>query len=99
MATAVLSKLPPGAGADMYDAVNAKVNVVGDPPPGLIVHCAVELEGVFCVFDIWQTAEDGTRFREDRVIPAIRSIVGEEAFAAMPDAERPEGEVHDLQIP
>jgi hypothetical protein len=99
MATLVISRLPEGVGAQMYDAVNEKLNEAGGPPKGLIAQAAADIDGQFQVVAIWETAEDSTRFREDRLIPAIRSVVGDEAFAAMPDAERPEAEIHDLVVP
>jgi len=99
MAVGVITRFPDGAGSDMYDAVNAKLQEAGDSPPGLIFQSSGELEGRFQVFAVWESAEDGERFLEERLIPAIKAVVGDEAFAALPDAERVHVDVHDYIIP
>ena len=46
MAVAIINTdFPEGFGADMYDAVNAEMGIVADPPPGLIFHWAGEVDG------------------------------------------------------
>jgi hypothetical protein len=98
MAIVEISYLPDGVGKDMYDSVSAAMDTANNPPAGGRVHTYVELDGRSMVIDIWDSPESAERFREERLIPAIKSIVGEEGFAALPDAERSQGEAHDLTI-
>jgi hypothetical protein len=98
MAIGMISVLPEGTGAAEYDAVSAKLDAANNPPEGSIFHCAGELDGRFQVFEIWESREAHERFVEDRLRPAIRDVVGEEAFAAMPEAERTETQIHNYQI-
>ena len=71
----------------------------GSPPDGLIFHSAGELEGVFQVFNIWESREHFDRFREERLIPAMKEAMGEEMVAQMPEADYLEVKIHDYQIP
>ena len=98
MAIGMITRLPEGAGAAEYDAVNARMDIENNPPEGVIFHCAGELDGRFQVFDVWESREHHDRFVEERLKPAIREQVGEEAYAQMPDAERVETEIHNYQI-
>jgi hypothetical protein len=95
MAVGIISRFPEGAGADEYDAVNAVLDPKGNPPAGGIFHCAGELEGRFQVFDVWESREDYDRFVEERLIPSMKQVMGEEAFAQMPDAEIVEAPIHN----
>lgn len=99
MAIGMITRLPEDAGAAEYDAVSAKMDTANNPPDGAIFHCAGELDGRFQVFEIWESREHHNRFVEERLQPAIREVVGEEAYAAMPDAERVETQIHNYQIP
>ena len=59
-----------------YDAVTAKLDLQGVAPPGLILHSAGfdHDAGVFRIFDVWQTREDGERFMKDQLGPIIESM-------------------------
>jgi len=67
-----------------YDAVNERLNVRDNPPPGGIFHTAGwdEDAGVFRIFDVWETREDCERFLSERLMPLIEEL----AAAAGPDA-------------
>jgi quinol monooxygenase YgiN len=80
--------------ADAYDAVNAKAGVHDDPPQGLIVHTAGAAEGGFRIFDVWESREAYDRFRDERLLPAIREVIGQEALDAAPTSEV--YELHDV---
>jgi hypothetical protein len=99
MAIGLLNRFSEQAGAAEYDKVSAVVNTKGSPPDGLIFHSAGELEGVFQVFNIWESREHFDRFREERLIPAMKEAMGEEMVAQMPDADYLEVKIHDYQIP
>jgi len=78
-----------------YDAVREQLGVEADPPAGLIVHTAgFTAGGVFRVFDVWETQEAWERFREERLMPAVRPLI-ESGGGAPPSAEYTY-ELHDL---
>ena len=83
-----------------YDAVVAKLDLQGEAPSGLILHSAGfdHDAGVFRIFDVWQTREDGERFMKDRLEPIIESMAAAavesgEDFA--PPARESWYELHD----
>ena len=63
-----------------YDAVAAALNLQ-DVPDGLLIHTAGfdHDGGVFRIFDVWQTREQGERFIKERLNPIIEPM----AAAAM----------------
>ena len=67
---------PEGTTREMYDAVDAKINIGAEPPPGLIVHTAGEVDGQWQVVDVWESQEDAERFDNERLIPAITEVAG-----------------------
>ena len=99
MAIGEIVRFPEGAGAAQYDAVQAEMDLASKPPDGMIVHCAGEVEGRFQVFGIWESADHLERFEEERLRPAMKSAMGEEQYAALPDAERVRTEIHNYVIP
>ncbi len=99
MAIGLLNRFSEQAGAAEYDKVSAVLDNQGSPPDGMIFHSAGELEGVFQVFNIWESREHFDRFREERLIPAMKEAMGEEMVAQMPDADYLEVKIHDYQIP
>ena len=58
-----------------YDTVAERLNVA-EPPEGSIVHTAGfdEDAGVFRIFDVWTTREQGERFIKDQLGPIIGSM-------------------------
>ena len=79
-----------------YDAVREKMGE--DPPEGVLVQTAgfVDAVGGFRVFSVWESQEHYDRFREDRLLPAIREAIGEEAASGPSSAEI--YELHDIFI-
>jgi hypothetical protein len=67
---------PEGVGTNMYDGVQAAMDIASDPPEGLIFHWAGEMDGKWTITDVWETREAYDRFREGRLFPAIQKVSG-----------------------
>ena len=80
--------------AEGYDAVNEKLGE--DPPEGILARTAGTTEAGFCVFTVWESKEHYERFREDRLLPAIREAISEEAAEGPSSAEI--YELHDVYV-
>ncbi|MBX5468561.1 MAG: hypothetical protein IRZ21_01525 [Thermoleophilaceae bacterium] len=77
MAVAIrTTDFPEGFGPDMYDRVQAEMNVASDPPEGLVFHWAGQVDGKWTVMDVWGSRDAYDRFREERLFPAIRTLSG-----------------------
>ena len=59
-----------------YDAVVQALNLTS-APDGLIVHTAGfdQTDGVFRIFDVWQTREQGDRFMTEQLNPILERIM------------------------
>jgi hypothetical protein len=59
-----------------YDAVVAALNL-GDAPDGLIVHTAGfdDGAGLFRIFDVWESREQGQRFIDQQLNPVIEPMM------------------------
>jgi hypothetical protein len=79
-----------------YDAVVEKLDLGGAAPQGLLLHTAGfdHDAGVFRIFDVWETREDGKRFMEQRLDPIIESMVAR-ATECAPPAREGWYELHD----
>ena len=77
MAVAIrTTDFPEGVGTDMYDGVNAEMDVENSPPEGMIFHWVGEVDGKWTITDVWETREAHDRFREERLFPAIQKVSG-----------------------
>jgi hypothetical protein len=83
-----------------YDAVAAKLDLRGAAPAGLLLHTAGfdHETGVFRIFDVWETRDQGERFMKERLEPIIASMIAAatesgEVFA--PPARESWYELHD----
>jgi hypothetical protein len=58
-----------------YDAVSAALNLQ-DAPDGLLIHTAGfdHDAGVFRIFDVWETREQGEQFINERLNPIIEPM-------------------------
>lgn len=57
-----------------------------DPPPGLIVHLAVEKpEGGLRYYSVWESEEDSDRFGEERLHPVVHGLLSEVFGDHLPD--------------
>jgi hypothetical protein len=92
MPIAMLQDLPPEVTPELFNAVNAKLNAENDSPAGLIVHTAGQRpDGGFRIFDVWESEEAMRRFEEERLVPAIMKVAGDQA------PPRPEQQTYELQ--
>lgn len=83
---------------ETYDAVAAKLGVQENPPEGLVCHTAgAKAGGGYRIFDVWESKEAYESFREERLLPALKAVIGEEAVAGAPASEI--YELHDLLKP
>jgi hypothetical protein len=80
-----------------YDTIAERLDVGSDMPAGLIVHTAGwdEENGVFRIFDVWESREDADRFMRERLQPALDQGVPDEESATPPDREG-SYELHDV---
>jgi len=77
MAVAIRSTdFPEGVGTETYDGLRGELDVEGDPPEGLIVHWAGEVDGKWTITDLWETREAYDRFVQGRLFPAIQKVTG-----------------------
>ena len=76
MAVGMLQELQ-GVTLDRYQQISETMGVEQNPPDGLIVHTAGEVEGGMRVFDIWESREAIDRFTEERLMPAVQQVMGE----------------------
>jgi hypothetical protein len=83
MAVGLRMKLVGGT-AEMYDAVDGKLDIDNNPPEGLIFHSAGPIEDGWGIIDFWESREHFDRFQESRLVPAIMSV-GEEGPGGPPD--------------
>jgi hypothetical protein len=72
-----------------YDAVQERLNARENPPEGGIFHTAGfdEEAGVFRIFDVWETREQGERFINERLMPIIQELGSGGGDLRPPDRE------------
>jgi len=67
-----------GGTQEQYDAVNAEMGTVENPPAGMLFHAAGPKDGGWKVIDFWESREAFDRFQQERLGPAIAAM-GENA--------------------
>ena len=83
MPDAVWIEFGAGMSAELYDQVNNRVNPPGNPPQGLIFHCAgPSPDGGWRIIDVWDSRETFDQFFASKVGPAVADLIGAEAVAA-----------------
>ena len=103
MAVAFLQEWPFEAGdtsTTNYDAVTAELNLQ-QLPDGLLIHTAGfdHESGVFRIFDVWESREQGDRFMAEKLGPIIERMgaqaaeTGDESFT--PPTREAWYELHD----
>ena len=61
-----------------YDAVASALNIQHAPDGALIHTAGFDLDaGVFRIFDVWETREQGERFIADQLNPILERMAGE----------------------
>ena len=69
---------------DDYERVSQAVGAEENPPEGLIVQAAGEENGKWRMVDVWESQAAYERFRDERLLPAVRQAMGDEAVNAGP---------------
>jgi quinol monooxygenase YgiN len=101
MAVVYIQKQPDMFTSDMYDAVNSHMGADTDPPEGLILHSlGQDDQGSWRMVDVWESREAADRFRDDRLMPALRAVMGEAGLDAgdIPDVEPLIYDTYDLSV-
>lgn len=98
MADAVWVEYTLGMTAEIYDQVNDRVNPIGNPPAGLIFHCAGPSPQGWRIIDVWESRAAFDAFLESLVLPAIADVVGEEAAGHDPLPEITSWPVHNYTV-
>jgi hypothetical protein len=83
MSVAYIQEFPIVAGDTStanYDAVANALNLTS-APDGLIVHTAGfdHTDGVFRIFDVWETREQGERFMTEQLGPVLERLMAEDS--------------------
>lgn len=86
---------PPNVTAETYEQVNAALDPADNPPPGLLVHCAGEVDGKWQIVDVWESREQAQDFYEGPLTAAIEGVIG----MTPPPAPSSEYELHTLARP
>jgi hypothetical protein len=99
MAVAIVTTdFPEGVGTQLYDSVQSEMDIRSDPPPGLILHWAGDLDGKWTITNLWESRDAYERFREERLFPAIQKVSGMDPTAG-PQPTVTEHPVHDYLKP
>jgi hypothetical protein len=75
--TVVLVQDVEGGSQEIYEQVEAKLHGRTDPPAGRILHTAGPTDTGWRVVDVWESRDALERFRDERLLPAIRDSVGQ----------------------
>jgi hypothetical protein len=81
MAVAFVQEFEIGARSTTnYDAIAERLNAADGVPDGLICHTAgfADDAGVFRIFDVWESQADADRFIEERLMPVVREVMGDQ---------------------
>jgi hypothetical protein len=86
-------------GTSNYDAIAERLNAEREIPDGAICHTAGfdDETGVFRIFDVWESQGQAERFLEERLMPAVREVMGDQ-FGTPASAPQRQYfyELHDL---
>jgi hypothetical protein len=74
----VVSAVSPGLTAEMYEAVNEQVMPDDELPDGCELHIGGPVEQGWRVITVWESREAFDRFREEKLLPTIRALAGDE---------------------
>jgi hypothetical protein len=96
MPIAMIQRMPPQFSTETYDRVASQAGIEGDPPHGLISHVVAISDTGAVILDVWDSIEDYDRFRDERLNPALRSVIGEQAAASLPMPRREFLPVHRM---
>jgi hypothetical protein len=74
----VVSAVAPGFNAETYEAVTGKAMPGDQLPDGCELHIAGPVEQGWRVITVWESPDAFDRFREEKLLPALRDVAGEE---------------------
>ena len=74
---------------DFLEAVSEEMDVRNDPPDGLIAHVFTEVAAGCHVVDIWESAEQIQRFRDNRLMPAFAKVAAAQNVSMPQDIPEP----------
>jgi hypothetical protein len=81
----VVSTVVPGFNVDLYEAVTSKVMPDGQLPDGCELHIAGPVEQGWRVITVWESRDGFDRFREEKLLPAVRELGGGEGPPVEPE--------------
>ena len=90
MAVAFVQEWPiEDRGTSNYDEVTSRLAVAAAPPEGAIIHTAGfdDEAGVFRIFEVWETEEQGRRFLDERVLPIVSALLTGDRAGSPPTRE------------
>ncbi len=81
-----------------YDAVNERLTANQEAPEGLLIHFAGfdDDAGVFRIINVWGTREQGQAYLDERVLPAVRAVLGEDPSGGIRPAREGSYELHHV---
>jgi hypothetical protein len=94
MAVVVVGEMERG-NQEIFDKISGKVMPDGGKPEGLQVQIAGPSGSGWRVITVWDSEDQFHKFRNERLLPALREVVGEEGVAPEPSIEP----VHRLITP
>jgi hypothetical protein len=80
MAVVIVNEIA-GANEGFYEQVNPKVMPGGQLPDGCQVHIAGPIDNGWRVITVWDSEEQFQQFRNEKLVPAIREVGGEDRIA------------------
>ena len=78
MAVVIVNEIE-GGNQELYDDVTSKVMDGGELPDGCQVHIAGPVESGRRVITVWDSEEQFQSFRDEKLIPTVREIAGDDA--------------------
>jgi hypothetical protein len=90
MSYALLYDVP--ADEQMYRQVKAAIG--DEQPKGLVVHVVVQTDGGLRHIGVWDSKEDWQRFHDERVEPAVHTVLTGLGFTELP----PDPPVQELRL-
>ena len=80
MAVVIVNEIE-GGNQDFYEQVNPKVMPDGKLPDGCQLHIAGPIDNGWRVITVWDSDEHFQQFRDEKLIPALREVGGEDRIA------------------
>ncbi len=78
---------------ETYETVLGRLGSETNPPEGLLIQALLDGEGGRRLISMWESQEALDRFEQERLLPVINDVLGEEAVAGGP----PPREFYEVQ--